>query len=237
MEKAKVLMLGLVLVFIVGVVALASDELKSSNRNQGGEETSYLRISSVAYCTNDSADVRFSKNPPYFVGEKYYWWIRITISADANVSDVVFYDQLGEEFMIEGMSFVPIEKPGPYNYTFEYDAYESDAYGSVTDGSSSWCCYLNETGVRFDGFLVYWADKSLKANFQWNIGFMDEGEVKEIFLTISTDTNPAGLQEFTSSGNYFLNLDATVWGTVESTDKQVSAQSANIKIEVLQKTE
>jgi len=66
---------------------------------------------------------------------------------------------------------------------------------------------------------------------------MDEGEVREVYLTISTDTNSDGLQEFTSPGTYFLNSGATVEGIVESTGKQTGAESTGIEIEVLEKTE
>jgi len=181
--------------------------------------------------------VRFSKNPPYFVGEKYYWWIQMKVSADANVSDVVVYDQLGEEFMIEGVSFVAIEKPGPYNYTFEYGAYEYGGGVSVTDGTTVWTGYLDETGVTFDGFFVYWTEETLKADFEWNIGPMNEGESKEVYLTVSTDTDPDGLQEFTAPGTYFLNSGATVEGIVDSTGKKTSAESCGIEIEVFEKIE
>lgn len=233
MDKTKALMLGVVLALVVVVGALGFREVMSPGGKPG---ESYLRIRNEAYCTHDDEDVRFSKNPPYYVGEKYYWWIHVTVCADANVSDVVAYDQLGEEFMIEGVSFVPIEKPGPYNYTFEYGTYESGGSVSVTDGTSVWTGFLDETGVTFDGFVVYWTDGSLKAHFEWNIGSMDEGDVKEVYLTMSTDTNPDGLQEFTSPGTYFLNSGATVEGVVESTGKKTSAEISGIEIEVLEKT-
>ena len=237
MDKSKVLMLAVIVALIVVVGVLSFREIMSPRGSQGGEGESYLRIDAEAYCANDSEDVRFSKNPPYFVGEKYYWWIHIKVCADANVSDVVVYDQLENEFMIEGVSFVPIEKPGPYNYTFDYSTYESGANVSVTDGASVWRGSLDEAGVTFDDFVVYWTDESLKANFEWSIGSMDEGEVKEIYLTISTDTDPDGLQEFKSSGTYFLDSGATVEGIVESTGKQTSADSTGIEIEVLQKAD
>jgi hypothetical protein len=236
-DKPKVLMVGFNLVLIVVVVAYGVYEITSSVDNPGGEEESCLRISNVAYCASDPGDNGFSKNPPYFVGEKYYWWIRITVSADANVTDVLAYDELGEEFMVEGVSFVAIEKPGPYNYTFDYSAYESGAGVSVTDGVSVWTGYLDETGVVFDDFLVYWADESLKANYEWDVGSMDEGEVREVYLTISTDTNSDGLQEFTSPGTYFLNSGVAVEGMIESTRKWTGAESTGIEIEVLEKTE
>lgn len=229
-DRAKVLMVGVILVLIVVVGFLSFREATSPSINPG---KSYLRVYNEPKCWTG---LGWSDNPPYFVGEKYHWWIRTTVCADANVSDIVVSDQLGEEFVIEGVSFVPIEKPGPYNYTFEYGAYEPGGGVSVTDGASVWTGYLDEAGVTFDGFVVYWTDGSLKAHFEWDIGSMDEGDVKEIFLTISTDTNPDGLQEFTLPGTYFLNSGATVEGIVDSTGKKTSAESTGIEIEVLQKT-
>jgi len=227
-------MLGFVLVLVVVVAAFGLREIMTSVPNQG---ESYLQISRGFHCNTDPQDASYSKNPPYFVGEKYYWWIHITVSANANVSDVVVSDQLEGEFMIEGVSFVAIEKPGPYNYTFEYGAYEFGASVSVIDGSSVWTGYLDEAGVAFDDFVVYWTDLSLKAHFAWNIGSMGEGDVKEIYLTISTDMNPDGLQEFASPGTHFLSSGATVMGIIESTGKQTIAESTGIDIEVFEKIE
>jgi len=227
-DKAKVLMLGIVLFLVLVVGFVGFREAMSRGGNSGCEED-YLRICRCLVCASDK--------PPYFVGEKYYLWINTTVSADANVSDVVVNDQLGEEFMIVGVSFVRINRPGPYNYTFEYGAYEPGGSVSVTDGASVWTGYLDETGVTFDDFVVYWSDETLKVNFRWDVGSMDEGEAKKIFLTISTDTNPDGLQEFVSPGTYFLHSGATAEGIVESTGKNTSAESTGISIEVLEKVE
>jgi len=227
-------MLGFAFVLVVVVAALGLREIMTLEGNQG---ESYLQISRGFHCATDPKDATYSKNPPYFVGEKYYWWVHITVSANANVTDVVVSDQLGGEFMIEGVSFVAIEKPGPYNYTFEYGSYEFGASVSVVGGPSVWMGYLDEAGVTFDDFVVYWTDLSLKAHFAWNIGSMGKGDVKEIYLTISTDTNPNGLQEFTSPGTHFLSSGATVMGIVESTGKQTIAESTGIDIEVFEKIE
>ena len=231
MDKAKVLMIGVILVLIVVVGFLGFREATSPSINP---EESYLQVSSVPKCWTGPG---WSDNPPYFVGEKYYWWIRVTVCADANVSDIVVSGELGGEFMIEGVSFVPIEKPGPYNYTFDYGAYESSGSVSITDGATVWAGYLNETGVTFGAFAVYWTNGTLMARFEWDVGSMDEGEVKELYVTISTDTNPDGQQEFTSPGTYFLNSGVTAEGIVESTGEQATAQSSGIKIDVVEKIE
>ena len=232
MDKSKALMLGIVLLLILVVGFFGFREAMSPT---GGPGEPCLRICKGLTCATDPNDVSFSKNPPYFVGEKYYFWIHLTVCANASVSDVVVYDQLGGEFMVEGVSFVAIDRLGLYNYTFEYGAYESGGSVSVTDGVSVWTGYLNETGVTFDGFVVYWSDETLKADFEWDIGSMNDGDVKEVYLTISTDTNSDGLQEFASPGMYFLNPGATVEGVVESTGKKTSAESNCIEIEVFEK--
>lgn len=230
-DRAKVLMVGIILVLIVVVGFLGFREATSPT---GNPEESYLRVYNEPKCWTG---LGWSDNPPYFVGEKYYWWIRTTVCADANVSDIVLSDELGGEFMIEGVSFVPIEKPGPYNYTFEYGAYESGGVVSVTDGATVWTGYLNETGVTFDAFVVHWTGESLGAHLKWDVGSMDEGDVREVYLTVSTDTNPDGLQEFTSPGTYFLNSGATAEGIVESTGKPTTGESDGIEIDVVEKIE
>lgn len=232
MNKRKALMLG---TFGVIMILLLIVGLRGVEPNGGDPVEGYLRISKCIYCSTDSEDARFSKNPPYFVGEKYYWWLQIKVCADGNVTDVVVYDQLGEEFMIEGVSFVPIERPGPYNYTFNYDVYESGGGVSVSDGVNVWSGSLDEAGVAFDGFVVYWTGETLEAHLEWNVGLMKEGEVAEIYVTVSTDTNLDGQQEFASPGCYLLNSGATVEGIVEATGKQTSAESCGIEIEVLEK--
>jgi hypothetical protein len=237
MDKSKALMIGIVLFLILVVGFFGFREAMSPTGGPGNEEEPCLRISNGLYCNTDDEDVRFSKNAPYFVGEKYHFWIHLTVCANSSVRDVVLLDELGGELMVEGFSFVPIDKPGPYNYTFEYGAYESGGGVSVTDGTSVWTGYLNETGVAFDGFVVYWTDETLKTNFEWDIGSMDAGEAREVYLTVSTDTNPDGQQEFASPGTYFLNSGATVEGIVDSTGKKTSAESCGIEIEVFEKFE
>jgi hypothetical protein len=234
MDKSKALMLGIVLFLILVVGFFGFREAMSPEENP---EESCLQICKVSWCATDAEDIYFSKNPPYFVGEKYYFWIQTTLSANASVSDVVVYDALGGEFMVEGISFLPIDKPGPYNYTFEYGAYESGGDVSVTDGTTVWTGYLDETGVTFDGFVVYWTDDSLEANLEWTVGSVAEGEARELYLTMSTDTDTDGLQEFASPGTYFLNSGATVEGIVDSTGKPTSAESNCLKIEVFEKFE
>jgi hypothetical protein len=52
--------------------------------------------------------------------------------------------------------------------------------------------------------------KSEKVHMFWNIGTHEPGEYAILYLTMATDLNPAGHQEYTSPGTYFLNSGATV---------------------------
>ena len=116
-------------------------------------------------------------------------------------------------------------------------AYEVGGGVSVTDGATVWTGFLDETGVSFGGFVVFWVGESLEARFEWDIGSMDEGDVREVYLTVSTDTDSVGQQEFTSPGTYFLDSGATVEGVVEATGKKTGTESCGIEIELLEKIE
>jgi len=200
-----------------------------------------VTIEKSPYCMkpyNPAGDT-FSNNYPYYTGIKYYWWINITVHAETDLPNVIVYDRLGGEFMINGICLdepiqptdLPDYLPGPislddlsgdeqigdFSYTFGYN---SDKYGipirdgavKITDaiGTIVQTGLVDATGVNFGDFFVYWTGNSCKAHFQWNIGPMDEGDTRTIFLVISTDLNPAGHQEFTSTGITYLNSGATV---------------------------
>ena len=194
------------------------------------KESSYqpVEIWKEPYCDDDWYDVWYSDNPPYFVGEKYYWWINITVHAYENLSNVIVYDRLGAELMIEGIS-IDTPKETPYDYNFTYMDYEWNGEVYINDAPEG---NLNKEGVTFDGFHIYWTGKSVKAHFQWNAGPIIEGETKTIFVTVSTDTNPADWQEYTSCGWYDLNSGATVKAILERTGKQYSDESGSIQIYV-----
>ena len=166
-----------------------------------------------------------SSKPPYYVGNKYTWWIQITVTAHTSLSSVVVYDRFGAELTIEGIS---VGSPDPIEYNFKYMPYERNGVVLINDVPQG---NLNKEGVSFDGFHVYWAGKSVKAHFQWTIGSMSS-ETKTIFVIVSTDTNPAGWQEYTSCGEYYLNSGATVKAIIESTGKQFSAESESLEIYV-----
>jgi hypothetical protein len=193
-------------------------------------------IEKSPYCMkpyNPAGDT-FSSNYPYYTGMKYYWWINITVHAETDLENVAVYDRLGGEFMINGICLdVPIQPsdlpdytPGPtvppevngeFSFSFWYDTVK---YGNpVRDGNvvvagpgytNPQTGTVNADGVTFGEFYIYWTGNSCKAHFQWNIGPMDEGDTRTIYLVISTDLNPAGHQEFTSTGITYLNSGATL---------------------------
>ena len=194
-------------------------------------------------CWEDENDVLFSNNAPYMVGQKYYWWIRIIVTANMDITDEVkVFDRLGGEFMIEGICTdwakqpdlpgypaptpsPPFQEPAPFDFTFEYTGGtipEPERDDIVTikapDTSTVATGTVNTAGVEItatfedgdvDTFKIIWTGNSAKVHFSWTIGSMDEDEVKEMYLVISTDKNPAGHQEFTSPGITFLNSGAT----------------------------
>lgn len=227
MDKSKITMAGFVLVLVIVVTSSGIHEIASHRGDQ-------LRISNELKCHTGPG---YSDNPPYYAGNKHYWWIRITLCARTSVTDVVVSNQLGSELMLEGFSFVPIDKPGPYNYTLVYTVYEVGAAVGITDGTTTRCNYLDEQGVALGDFHVYWSEETLKTHWEWNIGSMSKGAFRELYLTISTDTNPAGQQEFVAPGKHFLNSGPIVEGVAESTGLSTGATCTGIEIEVLRKTE
>ena len=181
----------------------------------------------------------YSDNGPYYVGMKYYFWMEIRVDASVNLEGVVVYDRLGAELMIEGIFDNEADKianrypPWNYNFDFDYSPYARDGEVWINGALEG---HLNKSGVEFDEFTIFWTGNSVKVHFMWDVGDMSAGETRMIWLVVSTDTNPAGHQEYTSCGCYQLNSGATVKGLVEvRPDKwrQVSAESDSIRIEVV----
>ena len=218
-----------------------------------------VKIWKYPYCSNpetDPDDIYWSKNAPYYTGEKYYWWIAIKVTAYMDLTSyrVVVYDRLGAEFMIEGIC-LDETKYAPYDYTFDYSTGEPypERHEVVTilnsTGDQVASGHVDWRGVTFNGkfasgdedtFRIFWTGNSCKVHFQWTIGPMDENETKLIYLVISTDVNPGGHQEFTSTGTTYLNSGATVKVLRQRTCRRCwcwwrpfySASTAPIQIEV-----
>lgn len=178
----------------------------------------------------------YSDNGPYYVGVKYYWWMEISVHAYADLSSVVVYDRLGAELMIEGIFINEANvdanrfPPWTYDYDFDYMPYARDGEVWVNDAMIG---YLDKEGVEFGDFVIMWTGNSVKVHFMWEVGSMSAGETRKIWLVVSTDTNPAGHQEYTSPGCYALNSGATVKAILASTGKQFSAETPSIWIRVL----
>lgn len=172
-----------------------------------------------------------SSKPPYYTGHKYYFWFNITVHASQDFSSVIVSDRFGAELMIEGIS-VGTPKPHPFDYHFSYAPYAWNGDVTVTkSGDGSWTAKLNKEGIAFDGFHIYWTGNSVKVHFEWDIGPMSTCQRKTIFVIVSTDTNPAGHQEYTSCGWYYLNSGAVV-KAVDEYGHQFSAETAGIQIYV-----
>jgi len=70
-----------------------------------------------------------------------------------------------------------------------------------------------------------------KVFLTWDIGSLAPGEPAILVLTVYTDLNPAGHQEYTSPGKYELNSGCVLKGFVEG--KKVSFETNPIAIEVV----
>jgi hypothetical protein len=186
--------------------------------------------------------------PVYPTHTKLFWWIEITVMAHADLTDVVVYDRLGAEFMVEGIyDEGQLPSPGPdpepaLTYAFDYDGKDTEveritpgqdvsangATGTVDKGDMF---RGTDGGINFGDYRIFWTGNSCKVHFMWTIGDMTAGETAVVYLVISTDLNPAGHQEFTSCGTAFLNSGATVKGFVDG--RQVSAEADPIEIKVV----
>lgn len=68
---------------------------------------------------------------------------------------------------------------------------------------------------------------SAKVTLKWYIGSLGAGESATVLLHVYTDINPAGMQEFTSCGTYYMNSGAVVkW--LDSDGHQHSAETEPI---------
>jgi DNA/RNA endonuclease YhcR with UshA esterase domain len=66
----------------------------------------------------------------------------------------------------------------------------------------------------------------------WNVGTHEPGEYATLYLTMATDHNPAGHQEYTSPGCYMLNSGATVKKVYDGV--QYSWETPQLTIEVFE---
>lgn len=180
----------------------------------------------------------WSDNPPYYVGQKYYFWIVYEVKANTDLTDVVVYDNFGAELMIEGICvYWTTVLTETYDYGFDYDPYAYGGDVEINGDDNNPEGYLDTNGVEITGtakgnFYIFWTGSSVKAHLKWEIGNMNAGTTTRIYVIVSTDTNPAGKQEYTSGGRHVLNSGATVKARIAATGRRVSAVSNTIVIEV-----
>jgi hypothetical protein len=221
-----------------------------------------IEITKTPYCT---AEDGFSDNPIdgfYPMGTKIYMWIRIQVTAgDEALTDVVVYDRLGAEWMVEGIcedvaGYANASSPtgwtrkdprypnpderGRMDYTLVYSVNPEAVpiIGSTvtvldnTDAVVVGLVPVEKNGkLEFSDYTILWTGKSTKVHFMWNIGSMAAGEERVLFLVISTDLNPAGKQEYTSCGDYELNSGAVV-KALNGDGKKVTAETDSIMLSV-----
>lgn len=219
-----------------------------------------IEITKTPYCTTEDG---FSDNPNidgyYAMGTKIYMWIKIKVTAgDEALKDVIVYDRLGAEWMVEGIcedvaGYANASSPtgwtrkdpwypnpderGKMDYTLTYtgqpilgeDVTVTDSGGGTVVGPQE---VVKKGELIFEEYTILWTGKSTKVHFMWEIGDMDPDEERVLFLVISTDLNPAGKQEYTSCGDYELNSGAVVKALRDCNGKKVTAETDSIMISV-----
>lgn len=77
----------------------------------------------------------------------------------------------------------------------------------------------------------YTTGKSEKVHLEWTMDNLPANWNAYLYLTVSTDLNPAGRQEYTSPGCYELNSGPTMKFMVDGSQQSIEMNS--IMIEVL----
>ncbi|MFX0081257.1 MAG: hypothetical protein ACFE94_05845 [Candidatus Hodarchaeota archaeon] len=158
--------------------------------------------------------------------------IEITNPFSYPMTDTVISDRFGAELMIDYII------AGGFTYEFEYSDYgtKNAEVEIFKDGLPMDTSDLDKTGVTFGNepckFNIFWTGKSHKVHFEWTIGNLGSGDSTSIIIGVSTDTNPAGHQEYTTSGVYELNSGATLKFIDPEQDMQLSAVTDSIYVEV-----
>lgn len=75
---------------------------------------------------------------------------------------------------------------------------------------------------------TYTRGKSEKVFLTWNIGTIEDGDCATVWLHVWTDHNPAGKQEFTSYGTYYINSGAVAKWTYDGT--KYSAETGQLAV-------
>lgn len=201
MEKARVLMSGFVLVLLLLLAVSVQPEISGSLT---------LRAEKL-FCSSGPG---WSDNPPYSeLYHEYRWWINVTIISRIDCWNVEISDQFGPELKVEGITIGNPEGEVPM-YTLVCGDYRPGGpVAASKDGATSYAAgFLDEEGIRFDGWRIYWTGESLEAHVKWKVGSLRAGETLKFYFVVSTDTNLSGEQEFTSYGTYNLDSGVTIKG-------------------------
>ena len=161
----------------------------------------------------------------------------VTNNFSYNMTDTKITDRFGGDLMIDSINTTA------GNYTFVYMDYGTkEATVNITDQLGAVVITdagLNKTGVRIGAepyeFNISWTGKTHKAHFEWTIGALASGASTGITINVSTDTNPADHQEYTSIGDHELNSGATLKFKDPVQDMmQLSAVTAPIVVEAVE---
>jgi hypothetical protein len=153
-----------------------------------------------------------SDPPPYTMGIEYHWDIEIGVSTEVDLYDAKVSDNFGAELKIDHIT-TPTK-----TYTFTYLDYESKypttlAKVNISDGTTI-THKLDWIGVTFGSkpykFHIDWSGTTHKVHFEWYIGELKAGKTITVTIGISTDLNPGGKQEFTSTCEHCINSGAVV---------------------------
>jgi hypothetical protein len=177
-----------------------------------------------------------SDQPPYKMGIEYHWDIEIGVSTEVDLNDAKVSDNFGAELKIDHIT-TPTK-----NYTFTYLDYESKypttlAKVTISDGTTI-THKLDGIGVTFGKtpykFHIEWSGQTHKIHFEWYIDELKAGKTITIIIGISTDLNPGGKQEYTSSCEHCINSGATlkaIWRD-RGRCKCISAESEKLYVKV-----
>ncbi|MFW9784624.1 MAG: FG-GAP-like repeat-containing protein [Candidatus Heimdallarchaeota archaeon] len=120
---------------------------------------------------------------------------------------------------------IEVEVTNPFGYTME-DTKITDRFGAEIELDLPIPFYITHGTVDH-----YTKGKSAKVFLTWDIGDLLPGETARLILLVSTDLNPAGHQEYTTSDVYELNSGATLKFIDPEQDMQLSAVTDSIYVE------
>jgi uncharacterized repeat protein (TIGR01451 family) len=163
------------------------------------------------------------------IGTREEWIITMGFNNIVDMKDPKITEGFGGDLKINSI------KVGATTCNFKN--YEN--YGTKNGATVDICCSkddgkvdvcktvpLDKRGVKQGGVHIYWTGKTHKAHFVWDISGDKTGIIT---FVVSTDTNPQGKQEYTSTGPHTLNSGATL--TFNDKDRmELSAVAAPIEV-------